>query len=133
MGFTLHDNGSEHWQDLPPIPINGEPELVTKLREFQAREPFIAMLVAPNQDELAIGLGGPVSFVQFTQASRMPPYLCVFNPTAPVGGDPVEFVCGGTPTPIPSYLMIPFEQALEVAVHFFRHGEIPKHVKWKSV
>src|SRR5262245_61939807 len=112
--------------------ITSKAHLLAKLSEYRKLEPFIVELICETGEKLTIGIGGPVSFVQHTGVSGLPPYLC-----ATMGGASdraeEEFMISGTPTPIPERFCIPFEKMVDIVLYFVREGKLLNAVEWAQV
>lgn len=103
--------------------------LVDCLLRYSEGEPQMIFLQAPKGDDLTIGIGGPLAYIQYTQASGDPPYLAARGESSS-WHEFLEFDAGGTATEIPIALCIPLERAIEIAVCFFEHGHIPDDIEW---
>jgi hypothetical protein len=104
----------------------------TSLRELLAGYSASRQMLffqAPGGDCLTIGLSHSLAFVEFNQASGMPPYLAARGDSES-WHEYMEFIAGDTPTEIPLAICIPTQTAIEIAVHFFIHGRIPEDVEW---
>jgi len=115
-------------------PFNGlaisEPErLAALLDSLRAREPFIARLVGENC-HLDIGLGGDIGCVLFE--ARQPPLLMAVAAPVDRSNNEVEFMLGGTLSPVPARYILPFEKMKEIVVHFQRTGERSPMVSWEK-
>jgi hypothetical protein len=127
--FKLNDYSQE--QKTKKI-IQTEEDLRNVLGALQESEPQFVDLIAPSGDCLTIGIGGPLACVMHTQASGRPPYLIAIRDMENQE-DFVEFDAGGTPTPIPVYQCLPYDEMVNVAVSFFYNKSLPQNVQWEEV
>jgi len=127
--FKLNDYSQE--QKMKKI-IQTEEELRNVLGALQGSEPQFVDLIAPSGDWLTIGIGGSLACVMHTQASGRPPYLIAIRDMEDQE-DFVEFDAGGTPTPIPAYQCLPYDEMVNIAIYFFNNGNIPQNVEWEEV
>lgn len=107
----------------------------------------IVDLISPHGDVLSIGIAGPLdrdnpglseplACLNFTAASRNPPYLtAVGDPSLSRenGGAIVFRYEEGTWTEIPRRNCVPVETMLRVAKHFFHNGSLPNWITWEEV
>ena len=115
------------------IEVSSEEALLTALEalrnEHASREP--ALVCIGNSDRqgptLLIGVGLPDSVLIF-QCSDDPPYFSSRGKRC--GGPVVTFHYGGYPTELPGSTLIPWHEAREAAVYFYRTGERDPRVSW---
>jgi hypothetical protein len=113
--------------------ISSEDDLSGVLDEARKRPPFIAEFSSAGDFELTVGIGGDFGGVQFSRMDGRPPYLMAVSPRPPMRRGVVEFMCGGTPTPIGSSNILRFDELKEILVHFMRTGERSSAVAWRPV
>ncbi len=121
-------------------PCNGErfaspSQVIALLDELNcSRPPFMCELIGDNGFTLTVGLGGDVGCVQHAPSDGTPPYLMAVGSTEvePNVGD-VEFVVGGTATPIDRRYCVPFETAKQIAAHFVETGNRWLGVSWEEI
>jgi hypothetical protein len=114
----------------------------------QARTPnAIVDLVSPQGDTLSIGIAGPMdrdnpavteplACLNFTPASRNPPYVTVVGDRTlsyEHGGVVVFRYEEGTWTEILKRNCVPLETMLQVVESFFRTGTLPDWISWEEV
>ncbi len=104
-------------------------DLQNWLVRYSEGQPQMIFLQAPSGDGLTIGVGGPLAYIEYTQASGDPPYLAAQGDSNS-WDDVVEFDAGGTATEIPLAFCIPIQKAITIATHFFTHRSIPGDVEW---
>jgi len=105
------------------------------LRIFDAvrnRWPFICELVGQNGFRLHVGVGAN-GFVQYSSCDGSPPYLVALAPRPEQRDKEIEFLCGGTPTPIPDRNCMPFESVREIAGYFLQTGRAHPAFSWEEV
>ena len=92
-------------------------QLRAALEEMQSpsRAPFFMELVGDNGRQLLLGLGGADGCVQFSSADGAPPYLMAVGQYD--GGDgPMEFMMGGTATPVSRRYSLPLQVVTGIAM-----------------
>lgn len=120
-------------------PINGTTvtspaTLVQLLEKLQSHTPFLLDLIGDNGYRLTTGIGSDLGCVQHSRNDGEPPYLIAVQKGDAVGGDDeVNFLAGGTATPILRRQCIPMELLKRVAVHFLSTGERSDEVAWEEV
>jgi len=120
------------WKSSPRIPIISEEQLKTLMAGLSEGEPGIVEFESSENDRLQLGIGGPFVCAQFTTNECLSRYLCAKAKTVRATKD-VEFLCGGTPTPIAPELCLSFEVAFKIADYFIRTGNRDPSVDWVEV
>jgi hypothetical protein len=103
-------------------------------------KPFTVRLEGDNGFELGVGIGDP-GFVQHEPSNGDGPCLIAVRPGAPNDdninyaddeklGPVPEFLCGGTPSPIPWRFALPFQLVKRIAIEFLETRERSKAVEW---
>jgi Immunity protein Imm1 len=113
-------------------PVASAEELRAKLIHLSKQEPRFVELRSAAGNRLQLGIGGQFACAQFLKQDNLPPYLCAKARTI-CAKDAVEFVCGGTPTPIPPELCLLFEDAVKIAEYFFETGDRYSAIEWMEV
>jgi len=113
--------------------IDQQTDLEELLEESQQKRPFLLELEGENGFKLIIGIGGPLGCVQFSAANGNPPYLMAATKSTQEEELDVEFLAGGTPTPIPMHRCFPFEMVKKLVFRFFEHGDRSPEVQWEEV
>jgi hypothetical protein len=129
--FDREHNGS----DLDGVVIRNTAQLFQLLESFASRVPFICELVGENGYDLLVGVGTK-GFVQYSRTDGDPPYLVAVAPDAAgreEHEDEIEFVMGGTATPIPFRNCMPFHNVREIAGYFLETGLIHPAFVWEQV
>ena len=116
------------------IEFTQEEELRDVLRDLSRYGNSVVLLEVPDSGVLTIGVGTPFGFIEYMDEDRSPPYLVATDDPKNEEQDPfVEFVSGGTPTPIPIKNCLPFERVVEIVVYFLRNKKLPDYVSWIEV
>lgn len=113
--------------------MSSDDDLAGFLDEARKRPPFTAEFSGAGDFELVVGIGGEFGCAQFSRMDGRPPYLMAVSPRPPMKRGVIEFMCGGTPTPIGSSNILRFDELKEVLIHFMRTGERSSAVTWRPV
>lgn len=128
---TTFLNIAQNWEANPRIPVVSVGQLRDLITPLSAREPgFIELDSASGL--LQLGLGGEFACAHFTTREHKPRYLAAQAKIVRATKD-VEFLCGGTPTPIAPQLCLTFEDAVRIAEHFFRTQHRDPHFEWIEI
>jgi len=124
-------------QDNPwnGVTIADEATLTNLLKDSAAKDPFLLELTGDNGFRLTIGIGGPLGCVQYSSNNGYPPYLVALSESQDrrnADGD-VEFLAGGTATPVPLRRCLTFEVLGQIVMYFFATGERSPEVGWEEV
>jgi len=123
--------------------IDSDDELVRIMDKLRDREPFGLQPKGENGFTLDICLSRECGSIQHSASSGDTPYLLAVTPGSPPissageishyasafmadevnGVEPLEFLVGGTPTPIPTRYCLPYELVRDIAVYFLKNGE----------
>jgi hypothetical protein len=100
------------------------------LEDLRSREPFVCELVGDNGYCLHVGVG-EYGNVQHSRLDGDPPYLMAVNRSSEGEVDEyIEFLLGGTGTPISKRYCMPFDSVLEIVGYFFETGRIHPAFAW---
>lgn len=113
--------------------ISRDDELSALLDHARKAPPFVAEFCGASDFHITIGVGGDFGCVQYSRVDGMPPYLVAVSHHPPMKRGCIEFLCGGTPTPIGSSNILTFEEMKEVVLHFLKTGERSDSVSWRPV
>jgi hypothetical protein len=118
-------------------PMNGgvfsdQEKLIELLDSRRNDPPFAARLSGDNGFELMIGIGGDVGCVQYSHSNGDLPYLMAVPPGPQPSGD-VEFLMGGTATPIPARYILSFDELKKVVLYFLETGDRINAVSWEAI
>jgi hypothetical protein len=117
---------------LNGMAIQDNSRLFMFLQSMRNRSPFICNLVSENDYELLIGVGR-VGCAQYSACDGNPPYLMAVSPNSEPGERYVEFLCGGTPTPISTRYCMPFDDLLQIVGYFQETGRAYPGVSWEGI
>jgi hypothetical protein len=127
--ITLLELANADEKSAPRTAISSIVHLETTLARFSEQRPMIIELASSTGPRLQLGVGGQFACAQFIEGDNMPPYLCAKARTIRAKED-VEFLLGGTPTPIAPEQCLSFEEALGIAKCFFESGKRDPSVEW---
>jgi hypothetical protein len=128
-------------------------QMSSLLEESRSREPFLFELVGDQGHTLTVGLAKQVGSVQFAPTNGDSPYLEAVSPGSPplnekearnpyaaairadelAGVVPIEFVCAGSATPIPSRYIVPYELVRKIVMDFLQTGQPSPEVFWEEI
>ena len=119
-------------------PMNGacldEPaEVRSLIRSFAGRLPFVFELRGSSGSMLTVGYATDYGFVQCSPDTGLPPYLVAVADGCANDAEAVEFLAGGTPTPIPLRFCMPIDRVEAIICHFLTHGAQSDVVAWEEV
>lgn len=122
-------------EDANPLngSIIGPDELAAVLRSGSLREPFLCELTTNSETRLTLGIGPGEGCVQYSSADGEPPYLMARSAKELPAGEEMEFLAGGTLTPISGRFRIPMELIEETAARFLATGERSENVEWEEI
>lgn len=115
--------------------VSNKKELGDILDNLLKKEARVVILELPDIGIFTLGIGLPYGFVQYSKDGE-PPYLVALADEKTVRTNPsdeVEFDSGGTPTPIPKGLCLPYEQVVEILTHCFKNRELPLFITWEEI
>lgn len=133
MNVEFHDRED---QDNPR---NGESfssveELLAFMDELRSKPPFFCELIGSDAHNLMVGISSDVGCVQYSASDGTLPYLMAVNPTPEASnGDYVEFLTGGTFTPVERRYCVPFDTVREIVAEFVRNGRCNTSVQWEEI
>jgi hypothetical protein len=113
--------------------ISNEDELAILLDQARKARPFIAEFCSPSDFHLTIGIGGNFGCVQHSRVDGDLPYLMAVFHNPPMNGGCIDFLCGGTPTPIRAKNILSFDELKQILLHFMKTGERSDAVSWESI
>jgi hypothetical protein len=125
-----------HDQENPSNPLNGHrvasSEVGQLLRSLQTREPFFCSLEA-DSGTLLVGVGRELGCIQFTPKDGGPPYLMATTGSMEDDDEYVEFLSGGTPSPVPRRYCLPWLLVERTVAAFLDQGVVPSDLEWEEV
>ncbi|AVT32939.1 hypothetical protein C6361_29645 [Plantactinospora sp. BC1] len=104
-----------------------------ELANHAAARPFIVDVTIENGDTISIALGREVSVLNFTSASKKPPYLASEGRRPRPNDGVVRFVYFGSMTEFPEWQAISSSDALEAVCSFVAAGTLPTNISWSEV
>jgi hypothetical protein len=109
-------------------------ELLDLLYELScSRSPFMCELVGDNGFTLLVGIGGETGCVQHSPDDGAPPYLMAVDPTASESTvKEMDFLVGGTATPIRGRYCLAFATFKNVVAKFVSTGNRSRAVNWEE-
>jgi hypothetical protein len=113
--------------------IGNERDLNVLFESLRNREPFTLWLSGDNGFSLTIGWSSSLGFVQYARSDGRPPYWVAVGDRDADPEEHVDFLSGGTRTPIPRRFCMPVDSAMGIARHFLQTGERSPNVEWEEV
>lgn len=131
--------------------IDNRQTLKTMLADLRHREPFGLKFVGEDGTTLDICLANSFGSLQLTTTNdayllavkpgsapfedrdNLSPHTLAFLADEKSNLKSPEFLVGGTPTPIPTRYILPFDLVQEIAVHFLETGEAGQAVSWEQI
>jgi hypothetical protein len=113
--------------------ISSEDELNSFLDDARNATPSLVEFSGATDFNLMIGIGGYFSCAQYSRVDGLPPYLMAVSRHPPVRRGYIEFMCGGTPTPVGARNLLSFDEVKEIVRHYMRTGERSDAVSWRDV
>ena len=99
--------------------------------EHEDAEPILAVIESQiNGDSLAIGLGRPLSVLNFVRGSGDPPYLTSLGTSDEE--KTMEFDFMGQISEFPIRNAVPTDTAREAVHEFVKTGGLPRTVRWEE-
>lgn len=113
--------------------INDAAMVATLLGELRVVKPPVGcQLTADNGHNLMIGIEGDFGFAQHSSNDGLPPYMMAVSRSGASTEDEIEFVVGGTLTPIDGRYRIAFDELVQVVADFVIMGEMSARVLWQE-
>jgi hypothetical protein len=122
------------YQEGDTIVSNPE-EILSELEILGSVDEQTVNLVSESGDRLSISVSGPEAFVMFTAASDDQPPLSPMSAgrtSSDFADDVVEFIAGGTPTPVPVDRCVSVSIMLKIVRHYLEHGALPDWIDWQD-
>jgi len=108
-------------------------QLLEVVSQLQDRAPFFCELIGKNGYKILLGIGGVTGCVQYSKDDGNPPYLMAASRHQERSEKYVEFLTGGTLSPIPSRYCLPIDTVKDIAAFFQMTGERSPIVSWEEV
>ena len=113
--------------------ISDDNELLQLFSSLQFRTPFFFKLKGENGFSLDIGLGYGLGCVQHSRDSGDPPYMMAVNVAENRSDEYLEFVMGGTATPVSVRYCLPAPVVRDIAAYFLKTGNRSPAVPWEEI
>lgn len=119
-------------------PLNGTRLLVGAdfpplLHRLIGRPPFIFELRSQNGFKLTMGVTHNRGFAQYSACDGSPPYLVAAATEGMDQSEVLEFLAGGTPTPIPGRFQLPVATLQTIVDDFVASGSRSVAVNWVEI
>jgi hypothetical protein len=105
-------------------------ELLDRLAAQSAERPIVVELVSPDGATVSIGLGRPVTIVNYVGPSLDPPY---FQSVGEASDEEIVFFYRGEWSEYPPESAVPADVGRQALREFFTTGELPRGVRWEEV
>jgi hypothetical protein len=129
---------SVHFEDFqdPANPLNGTEVhdlagLIVLVSKLRGRPPFVFQLERADGARLDIGIGGSTGFAQFTGPGERAVAMVAVAPGGPASSGELEFLCGGTLTPIEGKYLLTRSLWEHIAGRFIERGDRSPDVAWE--
>ena len=108
-------------------------ELKELLSKALREKPAVYEIVADNGNQLLCGIGDGIGLIQFTNASREPPYMITVN-TSVKDGDNTDYICDmdGQTSEFDRHNCVAGALIQEIVLHFQRTGKRLSGSFWKE-
>lgn len=113
--------------------ISEDKKLLDVIENNASRAPFFCELVGENGCNLLLGIGGLIACAQYSRRDGKPPYLMATTAGSKQRNEDVEFLTGGTLTPVPARYCLPLNVVKKIAVFFQKTGEASPAVEWEEI
>jgi Immunity protein Imm1 len=114
--------------------VIGESDKLAKILDSKRNEvPFVAELRGDNGFMLVFGIGLGLGCVEHRHTNGDVPYLVAVSPRQPIKNGDIEFLCGGTPTPIPARNILRSDELRKIALYFLETGERSDAFAWEPI
>ena len=113
--------------------VRNRMQLAALLESFSNRTPFGCELVADNGHKVVFGAGGGIGFVQHSPSDGDPPFRMAIAKKNHCERDYVEFLVGGTATPIAQRYCLSASEVEEIVACFVETGELALGFAWEEI
>jgi hypothetical protein len=131
--LTLFDRSQPSWKSDRGGTIRSREELTAALTDLSQGDPRIFEVVSRSGAALQFGLGGPYACAQFSEPipdmveARSAWLARTKLPSTP--GE-IEFMLGGTPTPVAPEYCLSFQEILTILEHFHETAKRHPEFQW---
>lgn len=126
--FDREDKGNS----LNGRAVEESSKLAEILESVRNRTPFFCELVGENGYNLLLGMG-KIGCAEYSRDDGSGAYLMAVEPTMKSAEGYIEFLIGGTATPVPARYALPFDVMKQVAVDFLRTGATSQALGWEEI
>ncbi len=123
----------DYSSSLDGAAVQDRPELFAVLDSARNREPFVCELEGESGSKLTLGIGSNAGFVQHSRTDGDSAYLVAVARKGASKEEYVNFLCGNTPSPVPSRNVLTFDEVKEIAAHFIETGERNPAFAWEEI
>jgi hypothetical protein len=102
------------------------------LASLRRMRPSFCEFSGENGFKLTVGVGSK-SCVQYSPADGSPPYLLALAPNAESARGYIEFLAGGTLTPVLNRYCLPFASVRKIAGYFLKTGGAHSAFAWEEL
>lgn len=113
--------------------LSAPADVMQLFESLRGRAPFMFELIGENGHSLTVGYSDSVGAAQYAASDGKPPYAMAVNEEAADDEACVEFLAGGTPTPIPGRFCLPINRVVAIAQEFVATGERSAAVTWEEI
>jgi hypothetical protein len=113
--------------------ILDETDLLGLFHSLIHRKPFFFELRGENGYSLFIGIGTSVGCLQHSLTNGDLPYMMAVNVQSNDSSKYLEFISGGTATPVSMRYCLPIQLVIDIAVYFLRTGKRSPAVPWEEI
>ena len=131
MNVTFLD-GEDNKNSLNGSVIQDRERLLQTMDRLRTRPPFVCELAGETGFYLHVGIG-KLGHAQYSRMDGEPPYLLAVAPRPGRRDEYIEFLLGGTPTPISKRYCMPFNLVREIAGYFLETGRAHPDFTWEEV
>lgn len=131
MNVTFFD-GEDNTNSLNGALIQDRERLLQILDGLRNRPPFVCELAGENGFYLHVGIG-KLGHAQYSRMDGKPPYLLAVASQPGRRDQYIEFLLGGTPTPISKRYCMPFDSIREIAGYFLQAGRAHPNFSWEEI
>jgi hypothetical protein len=103
------------------------------MKGLTTRRPYSFELRDDGGRMLTIGIAPDAGCVQFSSSNGALPYLMAVSNNVTDEGGFIEFLAGGTPTPMPKCHCLPVELVEKIVVDFVLQGKRSGNVHWVEI
>ena len=126
-----------HWDATKGVEVEslqGLDNTIDRLQKEAAQSrPILVEVIRSTGDVLIIGLGLENAVLNYTPATKNPPYYVSVREGAETTEDTVVYYFFGAHTEFPSRFLIPMQQARLALRHFVETGHLAKEINWEQV